>query len=67
MTSTATASAFPAVINLSADKPRVFAETAGLTIRTLREHPEYRFLTDSARGASDSWGVKSISLLAVKA
>lgn len=105
------------VINLSADKPRVFAEVArvlkpggrlaladivtektlpervtcnatlwaaciggasqqddyrkaieatGLTLRTRREHLEYRFLTDSAQGASETYGVKSISLLAVK-
>ncbi|WP_416137820.1 methyltransferase domain-containing protein [Halomonas sp. HK25] len=49
------------------DDYRAAIEAAGLTIRTLREHPEYRFLTDSARGASETWGVKSISLLAVKA
>ncbi|MFO8046376.1 MAG: methyltransferase domain-containing protein [Halomonas sp.] len=106
------------VINLSADKPRVFAETArvmkpggrlaladivtesplpesvtcdatlwaaciggasqqddyraaieaaGLVVHTFREHPEYRFLTESARGACETWGVKSISLLAIKA
>lgn len=49
------------------DDYRAAIEAAGLTIRTLREHPEYRFLTESARGASETWGVKSISLLAVKA
>ncbi|RDB42809.1 methyltransferase domain-containing protein [Halomonas sp. DQ26W] len=41
-------------------------ESAGFVIQTLREHPEYRFLTDSARGASESYGVKSLSLLAIK-
>lgn len=46
---------------------RAAIEAAGLAIRTFREHPEYRFLTESARGACEKWGVKSISLLAVKA
>lgn len=46
---------------------RAAIEAAGLVIRTFREHPEYRFLTESARGACEKWGVKSISLLAVKA
>ncbi|MDN3521710.1 methyltransferase domain-containing protein [Halomonas ramblicola] len=49
------------------DAYRAAIEAAGLTIRTFREHPEYRFLTDSARGASEAYGVKSVSLLAVKA
>lgn len=42
-------------------------EAAGLHVQTIREHPEYRFLTDSAQGASRTYGVKSISLLAIKA
>jgi len=49
------------------DDYRSAIEAAGLTIHTFREHPEYRFLTESARGACEKWGVKSISLLAVKA
>ncbi|QTF92017.1 methyltransferase domain-containing protein [Halomonas sp. BM-2019] len=49
------------------DAYRAAIEAAGLRIQAFREHPEYRFLTDSARGASDTYGVKSISLLAVKA
>lgn len=106
------------VINLSADKPRVFAEVArvlrtggrlalsdivtekplpgkvkcdatlwaaciggamqeddyaaaitaaGLTVERVEENRQYRFLTDSAQGACRTWGVKSISLLAVRA
>lgn len=49
------------------DAYRAAIEAAGLAVRTFREHAEYRFLTDSARGACERWGVKSISLLAVKA
>ncbi|WP_299314275.1 hypothetical protein [uncultured Halomonas sp.] len=48
------------------DDYRAAIEAAGLAVRTFREHPEYRFLTESARGACEKWGVKSISLLAVK-
>ncbi|QOR39837.1 methyltransferase domain-containing protein [Billgrantia diversa] len=51
---------------LQQDVYRAAIEAAGLTIETWREHPEYRFLTDSAQGASATYGVKSISLLAVK-
>ena len=39
---------------------------AGLTVTLMRENPEYRFLSDNARGATHKYGVKSISLLAVK-
>ncbi|MFW3614217.1 methyltransferase domain-containing protein [Billgrantia antri] len=52
---------------LQQDAYRAAIEAAGLVIETWREHPEYRFLTDSAQGASASYGVKSISLLAIKA
>ncbi|MGR4067169.1 methyltransferase domain-containing protein [Billgrantia sp. C5P2] len=52
---------------LQQDDYRAAIEAAGLAIETWREHPEYRFLTDSAQGASATYGVKSISLLAVKA
>jgi arsenite methyltransferase len=40
-------------------------EAAGLHVVTVRDN-DYRFLTDQARGASDRYGVKSVSLLAVK-
>lgn len=39
---------------------------AGLHVRTGRHNTEYGFLTDAARGASDSYGVKSITLLATR-
>jgi SAM-dependent methyltransferase len=41
-------------------------EGAGLVIREVRTNP-YEFLSDQARGASRTYGVKSISLLATKA
>ncbi|GGX85999.1 hypothetical protein GCM10007160_11510 [Litchfieldella qijiaojingensis] len=49
------------------DDYRAAIEKAGLRVETVREHPEYRFLTESAQGASRTYGVKSISLLAIKA
>lgn len=51
---------------LQQDDYRAAIESAGLVIETWREHPEYRFLTDSAQGACTTYGVKSISLLAIK-
>jgi hypothetical protein len=39
---------------------------AGLRVVTLRENPQYRFLTASARKACATYGVKSVSILAVK-
>lgn len=41
-------------------------ESAGLRVHTVRENP-YEFLSDSARGASVTYGVRSISLLAHRA
>ncbi len=38
---------------------------AGLAIREVRTNP-YEFLSDQARGASRQYGVKSISLVAIK-
>ena len=39
---------------------------AGLRLVTVRENPQYRFLTAQAQNATRKWGVKSISLLAIK-
>jgi arsenite methyltransferase len=39
-------------------------EGAGLAIQEVRINDQYRFLSDSAVGATQQWGVKSISLLA---
>lgn len=41
-------------------------EDAGLRVQTVRENTAYEFLSDSARGASQTYGITSISLLAVK-
>jgi ubiquinone/menaquinone biosynthesis C-methylase UbiE len=47
------------------DAYREAIESAGLRITEIRENP-YRFLSQQARNASATYGVKSISLLAVK-
>ena len=36
------------------------------TVVALEDNPAYQFISDNARGASRKFGVKSISLLAVK-
>jgi hypothetical protein len=38
----------------------------GLTVETVRENTEYRFVSERADNATQKYGVKSISLLAVK-
>ncbi len=41
-------------------------EAAGLSVATTQVNDQYGFVSDSAMGATDKWGVQSISLLAVK-
>jgi arsenite methyltransferase len=41
-------------------------ETAGLIVEQVQDNPEYHFLSDSAQGATHTYGVKSISVLARK-
>lgn len=41
-------------------------EAVGLTVTTTQVNDQYGFISDSAMGATDKWGVQSISLLAVK-
>ena len=41
-------------------------EAAGLRVQQVRDNPAYSFLSDSAQGATRTFGVKSISLLAIK-
>jgi ubiquinone/menaquinone biosynthesis C-methylase UbiE len=41
-------------------------ETSGLTVETVRENTEYRFVSERADNATQKYGVKSISLLAIK-
>ena len=39
---------------------------AGMNVIKVEDNPTYQFISDNARGASKKFGVKSISLLAVK-
>jgi arsenite methyltransferase len=48
------------------DGYRQMIEAAGLRIYKIVDNPAYRFVSDNAIGASQKFGVKSISLLAVK-
>jgi ubiquinone/menaquinone biosynthesis C-methylase UbiE len=48
------------------DLYRSVIESAGFRVVTMRENPEYHFLSKSAKGATEKWGVKSVSLLAIK-
>ena len=41
-------------------------EHAGLRVDTVRDNTAYAFISGSARGATETYGIKSISLLAVK-
>jgi arsenite methyltransferase len=47
------------------DAYREAIEAAGLRVRKLRENP-YEFISEQARNASAKYGVKSVSILAVK-
>jgi ubiquinone/menaquinone biosynthesis C-methylase UbiE len=49
------------------DTYRAAIEAAGFRIETMRENPAYAFLSKSAQNASREFGVKSVSVLAVKA
>lgn len=41
-------------------------EAAGLRLKTIRDNAGYHFISANAKGAQQKWGVKSISVLAVK-
>jgi SAM-dependent methyltransferase len=41
-------------------------EAAGLVVETVETNDAYGFISDNARGATEKWGVKSVSLLARK-
>jgi arsenite methyltransferase len=41
-------------------------ELAGLRVETTRDNTAYAFLSGSARGATETYGIKSISVLAIK-
>ncbi len=48
------------------DKYKHAIEEAGFRIEKVKDNPQYQFISKSAQGASKEYGVKSISLLAVK-
>jgi len=48
------------------DDYRRAIEDAGLELRKVQENPQYHFISDSAQGATKTFGVKSISVLAAK-
>jgi cyclopropane fatty-acyl-phospholipid synthase-like methyltransferase len=41
-------------------------EQAGFTVTAMKANHEYRFLSKSTQGASRTYGVRSVSLLAIK-
>ena len=41
-------------------------EAAGLSLVKAEDNPQYQFISENAKGASKKFGVKSISLLAMK-
>jgi len=49
------------------DNYRRMIEAAGLRLTTVQDNPQYQFISDNANGASKKFGVKSVSLLAIKA
>jgi len=48
------------------DDYKDMVEQAGLKVITFQDNPQYQFLSKSAQGATKEFGVKSVSLLAVK-
>ena len=48
------------------DNYRSMIADVGLRVRTVQDNPEYQFISDNAKGASRKFGVKSVSLLAMK-
>jgi len=48
------------------DDYRSMLQAAGLKVVTIEDNPSYRFISDSALGATKKYGVKSVSVLAEK-
>jgi ubiquinone/menaquinone biosynthesis C-methylase UbiE len=42
-------------------------ESAGLRVRRVKDNPQYRFISENAQGAIRKYGVKSVSIQAIKA
>jgi len=45
---------------------RAAIEAAGLRVQRVKDNPQYKFVSNNAQGATRKFGVKSISLIAVK-
>jgi SAM-dependent methyltransferase len=48
------------------DEYQMGIESAGLKIRDVRDNPQYGFMSESAKGATETFGVKSVSVLGAK-
>ena len=48
------------------DNYRRHIEAAGFELVKVEDNPQYQFISDNAKGASRKFGVKSVSLLAIK-
>jgi SAM-dependent methyltransferase len=48
------------------DNYRRMITGAGLRLATIQDNPQYQFISDNAKGACKKFGVKSVSLLALK-
>jgi arsenite methyltransferase len=48
------------------DNYRRAIDEAGLELRMVQDNPQYHFISDSAQGATETFGVKSVSVLATK-
>jgi len=48
------------------DDYRHAIEQAGLEMEKVQDNPQYHFISDSAQGATETFGVKSVSVLATK-
>lgn len=51
---------------MQVDRYEAAIEESGLRVVSVRENPQYQFLSSPAQGASQKYGVKSITLLATK-
>lgn len=51
---------------MQVDKYVAAIEQAGFRVETVRDNPGYQFISENAHGATRTYGVKSVSLLAVK-
>lgn len=51
---------------MQVDRYKAMIEGAGFRLVSIRGNPQYEFLSPSTREAVPTYGVKSVSLLAVK-